>query len=116
MNIKAIFFAWTNSLNKDDPISVLNILKCSISGELNVASTSLTVQVCEVLSKLVSMSETITKIDVSDSLLSPQALAVLLNPVKLSKIHILQLKGNNIMGPSVHRIAVMVARSQKLKL
>lgn len=88
----------------------------SVSGELNVASTSLTVQTCEVLSKLVSLSETITKIDVSDCLLMPQALAVLLNPVKLSKIHTLQLKGNNIMGPSVHRVAALVTRSHKLKV
>lgn len=88
----------------------------SVSGELNVASTSLTVQTCEVLSKLVSLSETITKIDVSDCLLAPQALAVLLNPVKLSKIHTLQLKGNNIMGPSVYRVAALVSRSHNLKV
>lgn len=87
----------------------------SKSGELNIAGLSVTSQTCEILSKVLTQSKDIVKLNASDCLLPPQGLAVLLSVMHLTNLHSLQLRGNNIGGPSVYKLSKMLTRSSNIK-
>uniref|UniRef100_A0A1B6L7R6 Leucine rich repeat containing 45 n=1 Tax=Graphocephala atropunctata TaxID=36148 RepID=A0A1B6L7R6_9HEMI len=91
------------------------LIDVSKSGELDIAGMSVSCQMCDVLSRVVRQGKDIARLNVSDCLLLPEGLAVLLASIHQTRIHTLQLKGNNIGGPGVYKLSRMLSHSNNIK-
>ncbi|XP_046676746.1 leucine-rich repeat-containing protein 45-like isoform X2 [Homalodisca vitripennis] len=92
--------------------AMIDVSKC---GELDIAGMSVTSQMCDILSKVLIQSKDICRLNVSDCLLPPQGLSLILATIHQTRIHTLQLKGNNIGGPAVYKLSRMLSLSKHIK-
>uniref|UniRef100_A0A1B6HV01 Uncharacterized protein n=1 Tax=Homalodisca liturata TaxID=320908 RepID=A0A1B6HV01_9HEMI len=92
--------------------AMIDVSKC---GELDIAGMSVTSQMCDILCKVLIQSKDICRLNVSDCLLPPQGLSLILATIHQTRIHTLQLKGNNIGGPAVYKLSRMLSLSKHIK-
>ncbi|XP_046465997.1 leucine-rich repeat-containing protein 45-like [Neodiprion pinetum] len=101
------------------PSDVLEAIKnASATGELQLSRVSILVPICEVIAQVLMSSSAIKRMDLSDCMLNlSKSLSCILNALcEGSNMTSLNLKGNNIHGPTVAQLGQVLVHNNTLKL
>ena len=88
----------------------------SVTGTLDLTGMNVLQETCDALTHVLNKSTVIFSVNLSDCLLSPNSLSAILKSLARSNnVITVNLKGNNIAGPSIARVGQMIQHNSSIQ-